>query len=185
MDMERHEAYRMFFEARMLRGESAPEIRKALEDLCVPFEDRCAFCPNPATRQCDFILGFEKKGTATVHSQIVKPGEGGYTKRGTPICGTTKPHEYDYLDYTSEAFTCDLNICDSCATQGSPMFVCHVSPMEPSDESEVLIRDFCPEHSEDGEPLRVMTLEQARVERNQNAMRVLSRHPLVMSQATR
>jgi hypothetical protein len=182
MNAETHEAYRAFFEARMLNGESVTDIRAALEALCVPFEDRCAFCPNPATRYCDFIFGWEKKGTATVPSQIVKPGEGGYTKRGTPICGTTIPYEYDYLDFDSEAFTCDLNICDSCATQGAPMFACHVTPIGPSDKSEVIIRDFCPEHRGQGEPLRVITPDQARVERNQNALRVLSRHPLVMKQ---
>lgn len=176
-----HEAYRVFFEQRMLSGESTADIRKALEDLCVPFEDRCAFCPNPSTRLCDFIFGWEKKGTATVPSRVIKPGEGGYTKRGRPICGTTKPHEYDYLDFDSEAYTCDLNICDSCVAQGAPMFACHISPMGPSDESAVIIRDFCPEHRQEGEPLRVMTPRQAKIERNQNAMRVLSRHPLLTS----
>lgn len=179
MDTATPDVYRLFFEQRMLAGESVREIRKALEDLCVPFEKRCAFCPNPATRLCDFIIGWEKKGTATVPAQVVKPGEGGYTKRGTPICGTTMPYEYDYLDFNSEAYTCDLNICDSCATQGAPMFACQISPIGPGENSEAIIRDFCPEHREIAEPLRVMTPQQAAIERNQNAMRVLSRHPLL------
>lgn len=132
--------------AQILNGLDA-ESRSALIDSAEEFirkrgdYDTCVFCGKSLTNLvCDAPIGFEMAGykEPVVANLFNKNSSSGYR----------------YVDGKSRMFTCDIPVCESCRTQGEPIFFCggDVSfacgggDCETNGGSEVFVPDLCPLH---------------------------------------
>jgi hypothetical protein len=95
--------------ADILNGLSAEERLKLITEASYFLQrrgdyDTCLFCGKQLTDLvCDAPLGYRWRG------DVARSDVGKLTRR---------------IGHDSEAFTCDLQVCESCRVQGSPRFFC-------------------------------------------------------------
>jgi hypothetical protein len=112
-------------------------------------KERCAFCGQPATLLCDFVLGFEIKGWTMCNAQAAFNAD----RFEEFVPGKGLP----YGNMDSACFTCDAPLCEACAHHHGLIFF-------DGDKKHTAIdsRDTCPLHPKEMSPRApVITAETA------------------------
>ena len=109
---------------------------------------KCAFCDSPATRLCDFILGFEIAGWTKCGGQAALNAnrfEEFVPGKGLP-----------YTSSGSQCFTCDAPICSACSRH-------HGNTFFDGDKKHTMVDtiDTCPIHVTLGAKAPVISAETA------------------------